>query len=72
MARPWARSDDLRAGDSLLRPPPSLVLTAVRPDEVAAVLPQVRDATGRVLPVGPESVHRRPGVVVVTSPVGGS
>ena len=45
MARPWARFDDLRAGTSLLCPPPSRILTAVRPDEVAGVLQQVHDAT---------------------------
>ena len=45
MARPWARFDDLRAGTSLRCPPPSRVLTAVRPDEVADVLQQVHDAT---------------------------
>ncbi|WP_369256900.1 aminodeoxychorismate synthase component I [Geodermatophilus amargosae] len=45
MGRPWARFDDLRAGRALLCPPPSRILTAVRPDEVAAVLRQVHDAT---------------------------
>ncbi|SFT57549.1 para-aminobenzoate synthetase / 4-amino-4-deoxychorismate lyase [Geodermatophilus amargosae] len=45
MGRPWARFDDLRTGEALLCPPPSRVLTAVRPDEVAAVLQQVHDAT---------------------------
>ena len=43
MARPWARFDDLRAGTAL--PPPSEILTAVRPDEVAGVLQRVDDAT---------------------------
>ncbi|WP_241037272.1 aminodeoxychorismate synthase component I [Blastococcus litoris] len=43
--RPWARFDDLRAGTALLCPPPSEVLTAVRPDEVADVLQRVHDAT---------------------------
>jgi para-aminobenzoate synthetase/4-amino-4-deoxychorismate lyase len=42
---PWARFDDLRAGESLLCPPPSRILTAVRPDQVADVLQQVHDAT---------------------------
>ena len=45
MAAPWARFDDLRAGTALLCPPPSEILTAVRPDEVAGVLQQVHDAT---------------------------
>jgi para-aminobenzoate synthetase/4-amino-4-deoxychorismate lyase len=45
MARPWARFDDLRTGEALLCPPPSEILTAVRPDEVADVLQQVHDAT---------------------------
>ena len=45
MARPWARFDDLRAGTSLRCPPPSRILTATRPDEVAGVLQQVHDAT---------------------------
>ena len=45
MARPWARFDDLRAGTALLCPPPSEILTAVRPDEVAGVLQHVDDAT---------------------------
>ena len=45
MARPWARFDDLRAGTALLCPPPSEILTATRPDEVAGVLQQVHDAT---------------------------
>jgi para-aminobenzoate synthetase/4-amino-4-deoxychorismate lyase len=45
MAGPWARFDDLRTGESLLCPPPSQILTAVRPDEVAGVLQQVHDAT---------------------------
>jgi para-aminobenzoate synthetase/4-amino-4-deoxychorismate lyase len=44
MTRPWARFDDLRAGWSLLCPPPSEILTAVRPDQVAGVLQQVHDA----------------------------
>ena len=45
MAAPWARFDDLRTGEALLCPPPSRVLTAVRPDQVAAVLQEVHDAT---------------------------
>ena len=45
MTRPWARFDDLRAGRSLLCPPPSRVLTATAPGEVADVLQQVDDAT---------------------------
>ncbi|SHG16108.1 aminodeoxychorismate synthase component I [Geodermatophilus nigrescens] len=45
MAAPWARFDDLRAGEALLCPPPSRVLTAVHPDEVAGVLREVHDAT---------------------------
>ena len=45
MARPWARFDDLRADEALLCPPPSRILTAVRPDEVAGALQQVHDAT---------------------------
>jgi para-aminobenzoate synthetase/4-amino-4-deoxychorismate lyase len=45
MARPWARFDDLRTGTSLRCPPPSRVLTATRPDEVAEVLQQVHDAS---------------------------
>ncbi|SOD98400.1 aminodeoxychorismate synthase component I [Blastococcus haudaquaticus] len=45
MARPWARFDDLAAGEALLCPPPSEILTATRPDEVAGVLQQVHDAT---------------------------
>jgi para-aminobenzoate synthetase / 4-amino-4-deoxychorismate lyase len=45
MAGPWARFDDLRAGTALLCPPPSEILTAVRPDEVAGVLQEVHDAT---------------------------
>ena len=45
MARPWARFDDLRAGTSLRCPPPSRILAAVRPDEVAGVLQQVHEAT---------------------------
>lgn len=45
MARTWARFDDLRTGKALLCPPPSRILTAVRPDEVAGVLQQVPDAT---------------------------
>ena len=46
MTRPWARFDDLRTGESLLCPPPSRVLSAVAPEEVAGVLQQVHDATG--------------------------
>ena len=38
MHRPWARFDDLAAGTALLCPPPSRVLAAVRPDEVAGVI----------------------------------
>jgi para-aminobenzoate synthetase/4-amino-4-deoxychorismate lyase len=45
MARPWARFDDLRTGEALLCRPPSEILTATRPDEVADVLQQVHDAT---------------------------
>jgi para-aminobenzoate synthetase/4-amino-4-deoxychorismate lyase len=45
MAQPWARFDDLRTGTALLCPPPSEILTAARPDEVAGVLQQVHDAT---------------------------
>ncbi len=45
MARPWARFDDLRAGEALLCPSPSRVLTAEHLDDVAAVLQQVHDAT---------------------------
>ncbi|MDK3254939.1 aminodeoxychorismate synthase component I [Blastococcus capsensis] len=45
MSRPWARFDDLRAGEALHCPPPSRILTAARPDEVAGVLQQVHDAT---------------------------
>jgi para-aminobenzoate synthetase/4-amino-4-deoxychorismate lyase len=45
MGRSWARFDDLRAGSALLCPPPSEILTAVRPEEVAGVLQQVHDAT---------------------------
>ncbi|MGY2003446.1 aminodeoxychorismate synthase component I [Blastococcus sp. SYSU DS1024] len=44
-AQPWARFDDLAAGEALLCPPPSRILTAVRPAEVAGVLQQVHDAT---------------------------
>ncbi|MFW3169703.1 aminodeoxychorismate synthase component I [Geodermatophilus sp. CPCC 206100] len=45
MSGPWARFDDLRAGQSLRCPPPFEVLTAVRPDQVAGVLQRVHDAT---------------------------
>ncbi|MGY1802600.1 aminodeoxychorismate synthase component I [Blastococcus sp. SYSU D00922] len=45
MPGPWARFDDLRTGTALLCPPPTEVLTAVRPDEVAGVLQRVHDAT---------------------------
>ncbi|MBB3674813.1 aminodeoxychorismate synthase component I [Modestobacter versicolor] len=45
MTGPWARFDDLRTGRSLRCPPPSRVLTATTPDEVAGVLQQVSDAT---------------------------
>jgi para-aminobenzoate synthetase / 4-amino-4-deoxychorismate lyase len=45
MVRPWARFDDLRTGTALLCPPPSEILTAVRPDEVADVLHRVHEAT---------------------------
>jgi para-aminobenzoate synthetase/4-amino-4-deoxychorismate lyase len=41
----WARFDDLRTGTGLLCPPPSEILTATRPDEVADVLQRVHDAT---------------------------
>jgi para-aminobenzoate synthetase/4-amino-4-deoxychorismate lyase len=47
MGRPWARFDDLRAGEALRCPPPRRILTAVRPDEVAGVLQDVQDATDR-------------------------
>src|SRR4051794_19242833 len=47
MAAAWARFDDLRAGVALLCPPPTRVLTAVRPDEVADVLQEVQEATER-------------------------
>jgi para-aminobenzoate synthetase/4-amino-4-deoxychorismate lyase len=47
MREPWARFDDLVTGEALLCPPPSRILTAVRPDEVAGVLEQVHDATER-------------------------
>ena len=43
--RPWARFDDLDAGIALLCPPPSRILTAVRPDDVAGVVQEVHDAT---------------------------
>ena len=43
--RPWARFDDLAAGEALLCPPPSRVLTAVRPEDVAGVLQEFHDAT---------------------------
>ncbi|TYP89213.1 aminodeoxychorismate synthase component I [Blastococcus xanthinilyticus] len=45
MSGPWARFDDLRSGTALRCPPPSRVLVATRPDEVAGVLQQVHDAT---------------------------
>jgi len=45
MARPWARFDDLRAGTALLCPPPSEIVTAQRPEEVAGALQRVHDAT---------------------------
>ena len=45
MTGPWARFDDLRTGTALRCPPPSRVLTATRPDDVAGVLQQVHDAT---------------------------
>jgi para-aminobenzoate synthetase/4-amino-4-deoxychorismate lyase len=45
MVAPWARFDDLRTGTALLCPPPSEILTAVRPDEVADVLHRVHEAT---------------------------
>ena len=44
MTPPWARFDDLRAGKSLLCPPPAQILTASTPDEVAGALQQVHDA----------------------------
>jgi para-aminobenzoate synthetase/4-amino-4-deoxychorismate lyase len=43
--RPWARFDDLDAGTALLCPPPSRILTAVQPDDVAGVLQEVHEAT---------------------------
>jgi para-aminobenzoate synthetase/4-amino-4-deoxychorismate lyase len=43
--QPWARFDDLTTGTALLCPPPSTILTAERPDQVAGVLQQVHDAT---------------------------
>jgi para-aminobenzoate synthetase/4-amino-4-deoxychorismate lyase len=43
--RPWARFDDLRSGTALLCPPPFRVLTAQRPEDVAAVLIEVERAT---------------------------
>ena len=43
--RPWARFDDLRAGESLLCAPPFQVLTASTPAEVARVLQAVHDAS---------------------------
>src|SRR4051812_15376408 len=43
--QPWARFDDLATGEALLCPPPSRILTAVRPDDVAGVLQEVHDAT---------------------------
>ena len=45
--QPWARFDDLDAGEALLCPPPSRILTAVRSDDVAGVLQEVHDATER-------------------------
>ena len=72
MARPWARFDDLRAGTALLCPPPSRILTAVRPDEVAGVLQQVHDATrGGQLGLRVRGVRggRRPGPAAAGRPV---
>jgi para-aminobenzoate synthetase / 4-amino-4-deoxychorismate lyase len=43
--QPWARFDDLDAGEALLCPPPSRILTALRPEDVAGVLQEVHDAT---------------------------
>jgi para-aminobenzoate synthetase/4-amino-4-deoxychorismate lyase len=43
--RPWARFDDLVSGVALLCPPPSRVLTAHRPEDVAPVLTEVERAT---------------------------
>ncbi|MCZ2829308.1 aminodeoxychorismate synthase component I [Modestobacter sp. VKM Ac-2986] len=45
MTGPWARFDDLVTGVSLRCPPPSRVLTAVDPAEVAGVLQEVHEAT---------------------------
>jgi para-aminobenzoate synthetase/4-amino-4-deoxychorismate lyase len=42
---PWARFDDLRSGESLLCPPPSRVLAATRPEDVAGVLQEVHEQT---------------------------
>lgn len=47
MVAPWARFDDLRAGTALHCATASAVLTATRPDEVAAVLRRVHDETER-------------------------
>ena len=47
MTRLWGRFDDLRTGEALRCPPPSRILIAVRPDEVAGVLQEVHDATER-------------------------
>jgi hypothetical protein len=44
MHRPWARFDDLRAGTALLCPPARRVLTAVRPDQVALSITDLRRA----------------------------
>src|SRR4051812_21890131 len=43
--RPWARFDDVPSGTALLCPPPSRVLSATRPDEVAGVLREVDEQT---------------------------
>jgi para-aminobenzoate synthetase/4-amino-4-deoxychorismate lyase len=45
MTGPWARFDDLATGRSVRCPPPTRVLTAREPGEVAAVLQAVDDAT---------------------------
>lgn len=47
VAGPWARFDDLRAGTALLCPPPSRVLIAATPADVAPVLAEVDRATRR-------------------------
>lgn len=47
MAEPWARFDDLRAGESLRFATPHRVVTTTRPEEVAGVLREIEDATNR-------------------------